>query len=833
MNKIKLTLFILTVLAMATAAYALQNIWAVADYPPNDVVWVIGQDNFTFTGVVYGNRTHRPSNATLYSNQSGSWAAIGSVNVSNSSIDKGDLANGSNNELSYTFPPHFALFPIRSTGVIAWRIYGCVNASDGSGLGDNCVYSTNRTIIMRDTPFQEPRSNLYFPDDKRYWLLGASINTNLTFMANITTNSTRGLTNFTLYTNLSGSWAAVNYTNRTYVGTGNRKWGDKNRSTNIHLSPKQLNLPINSTITNFKWAFYVCLNATNRSDNIISCAFSGNRTIHVGKSPGINLSSPYPGSVLDSGTINATALIDGSADAYSCDIYSNETGNYTIEKHVTFLDATSKSFEFLLGNSGHFMWNMRCENSDNSNIFGWNETNSTVIISTAAPVVTINSPSDGGYNIHQEPGSERDTSANITINYTVTGSQLSGCALYINGTYNSTNNTRLVSGSTYILWGVKNSTAGTLGIRNDYRINIVCNASNEFATTSSNSDIIVDVTAPSILTNKTYVNKGSCDNFHVNVTTNEPANATIKWYWTAKNTSASNYFNEANLSFTTATKVPITFNDNYERRIYMNISVCDAGGNCNISQKELDMIAYSPVKLCAGWSLYSIYDTNTSLFDVYTDSQAEFVYYWNQSVQSWIYYSSAATTYGDWRLSSTGLTTAEAGPFNQGDENITSGSVVHLYTSTNTTWFRTNSNLDVPKSALLDYIRELSDGHAYLSVYTPKTFGTLSYKTFQNETNVRPGAENSTIGAVNFRFDYFAGYNNSAQQWVNHHFRWNISNSTTLGNSYTTTGTGDSNEYYRSGVDTLWVFVPNDLTLNMTNSTDATTVLGGILRSWS
>lgn len=436
-----------------------------------------------------------------------------------------------------------------------------------------------------------------------------------------------------------------------------------------------------------------------------------------------------------SNEFNFTAL--GNQSTFTCSLYTNDTGTYTREAGsiVTATNNTLKSLTLDM-TEGVIVWNVACYAQGDITEIMTNDTNNTLFVDYTNPIATVNSPLT------------YSTSASTDINITVIDTFASDCQLWVNDTANDTQSS-VINGAQFNL----TFTTSSDGV---YSYKVWCNDSAGNYVNTSARTLIVDTAFPGVLTAHNYSNSASCTKWTFNFTTDEEANYTFRW-----GTTSGTYTANENSTTKATTMYPsLTFNDNYETVYYANISVCDEAGNCNSSYNE--MTVTSPAKLCTGWSIYSLRET-INLSVLYTQTGADYVYWWNSSTQSWLYHAAAATTYGTTSLSN--------------------DDVVQIYSDADTTWFRENSgtHTDIPIN--------ITVGHNYLPIHFATSFGNLSTDIFKNLSS-----GNSTPLGAEFRINYFSSYNNSAKTWVNSIYEWSWNNDTPL-------GYGPKNY-----LDALWVY---------------------------
>jgi len=474
----------------------------------------------------------------------------------------------------------------------------------------------------------------------------------------------------------------------------------------------------------------------------------------MGGKPSVELNRPSDSAYVTSNTVwfNVTATGEVSS-TYICYIYTNDTGNWTKEGgHTIATNGTDFNVSKVVSD-GHVIWNTNCfeEGSRYPYVSNWNGANYSLIVDTSAPGITIHSPADNSYVNHSEGHSGQ-------INLTVVDANTGSCILKINGTDNQT--------KTYTT-----NTPFTLDFNasdGDWDWNVWCNDSASLTNETANRTITVDTVYPAFRENTT-VKMSTCATFGMVLNYTEEANTTMQYGLT----SDSKTYTIRDSSFSSFPTLNFTFNNTYETLFYVNYSFCDRAKNCKTNYSAIQ----TPVGSCAGWSLWSIYRT-INFSDVFVNSGSEYVYWWNKSTQSWLYYSAGTVTYGAYLL-------------NLGDP-------VFLYNDTGTTWFRNNSGANTVK-----YRVNVTSGHNFFGLYHKYTFGNLSYKTFMNKTGHPDG--NLTEEGFYFRMDYYNSFNNSNRTWVSNIFEWSWNNATKLGT-------------YLNGLDVLHVYSDYNLTLNMTEA---------------
>ncbi len=133
-------------------------------------------------------------------------------------------------------------------------------------------------------------------------------------------------------------------------------------------------------------------------------------------------------------------------------------------------------------------------------------------------------------------------------------------------------------------------------------------------------------------------------------------------------------------------------------------------------------------------------------------SGADLVYIWNSTPQEWFFKTA-------------GLSSNDAVVVGK----TTNFHVVHLFENTNSTWYRNTTN-----NGIYDY--NVTSVNNFISIPIDYTFGNLT-ESFMNRSKNFPSLI-STFGPFNLSF--FAGYNNSIQDYVSHVFNSTWANDTLL-----------------------------------------------------
>jgi hypothetical protein len=608
----------------------------------------------------------------------------------------------------------------------------------------NYYYSTNDTVTfncsVNPTP---PKTNLSSYNLTNLTGYIDPIN-NKTFDINNLTNNVPiianwNITNISLYTNSSGTFGAVD--NLTMVNSV----GDSASAGFIVTGL------VDHAVIN--WACYACeINDTSGKNGISNCSLGTNRTLYVEIPPDAKLTHPINGANSSTEINSVNFTIDGlriNNDKAVCSLYTNESGGWGSRKdYITNSSTNSWAFDYQFADDTTTKWGVYCyESLHPLDIYGWSSQNYTITVDTIFPAVTINTP-NGIF----------DTDGTYSINYTATDTNLDECDAYLNLTtpakiLNSTN-TSMNTGIPDML------TLTTIGDGN-WSYYFDCNDSVNHRKNSSTQWIYVDSATPSFnatADNISYTPSG-CDNMLVsfNATrTTEPINATIHWG------TANKMTNSSNSDFKTAGKHTFNVsNMNNKDTVSYNFTVCDKSGKCNDTESYTFTF---PWKICSGWTLYSIWDSQITMENIGTNSSADYVYWWNSSSQSWKYWSPGVET--------------------SSEHILTFGDVVHLYDAIGTTL---NRNTSLQQA----YVKNIYKGDNWVGLWQSQKMGDLVVD-FMNSSNtwslgyeqaskVNGSAEGG--GPIMFNITDFNVFNNSAHEYtIPYVYNSSLNNNTEVGN---------------------------------------------------
>lgn len=593
------------------------------------------------------------------------------------------------------------------------------------------------------------------PADGNYDLDGVDIIVNITVTPTLGNN----ITNISLWTNI-GTWSR----NQTLNFSGGQ---DTPRIVGFVINA----LPNASLAdgTDLIWGIEVGLNASNSTYGI---SFSSNRTINIEYPPNITLNLPANSSWQSSNTLNFTVISKfTSGTGFTCQLLTNETGNWLVQRTVQATNNTDKTLNYQFEELSDIRWGFRCQENTDANVIN-SSVNNTIRIDRTNPFnFSVNNVSTNSYHRNK----------NITLNFTFTELNPATCGLYANGTLNTSDDELPIDGNLSF-------NAGGDGV---YRLYISCNDSANNRGNTSNILITTDTVTPQINNVGNFSVINSSDKRRINFSSNEDVNVTINYgTTTAVASSVSNS--------TFASPHNIRLSDLEENTIYyFNITVCDRAGNCNGSSITYGLFDFLfPFKLRTGWSYYGIYDSRINFSDILSASGTEYVYYWNQTKQEWIFATAGGTSNMGFEVGTV------AG--NHGNRHV-----VALYEETNSTWARN-------VSTITSYVINLTTGHNFLKMYDRRTIGKLTesmlnVSILDTDGQMQYGSELQRVASspnavltYNMTQFFYAAYNNSATDWtISYTYNFSKNNATIISNV--------------SISEVAWVFSPRNLTWNGSN----------------
>lgn len=492
--------------------------------------------------------------------------------------------------------------------------------------------------------------------------------------------------------------------------------------------------------------------------------------------PAITFWSPVASQTLTATSIIPNISVNGQDSSYRCEIFVNDSSNEMTKRGATktLANATPTNFANITLSEGIHLINARCSDYSNAKSFIWAD-NITFIIDAGTPSLSVDYLIDENL-ASIDVNTRYIKTTNFSLNLTITDDNLDSCDLYLSNDVNGTlylNKTEQSPASNLRLFdGVR-----VLNSTGVYSYYVTCNDSSGQSTTSSTYYFTIDQLAPRYNGTFNYSVGGSCTSFAINITANEVlTNSSITY---GNSSYSSSYTTHINTTDSMYRIHELDLDYGWENFYVINITLTDLAGNVNntIQVDAGQLTMRSPVPLCTGWSIYTMYDNSYDISSLKTAANASFVYLWNQTSQGWLY----ANTDG-----------------------LSAGNAVYLYNPTDTTWFRPAIDADI------NHNFSMSSGHNYVGIGYGTTFGDLSTRQFRNFTG-----GNKTEDGLNTLIDYFAAWNNTGKNWVMAMYEATWENSTWIGRNFTT------------GLDAVWVWSDYNLTVQI-NATS-----GHIIANWS
>ncbi len=678
-----------------------------------------------------GTTTYNITNATVWSNVGGTWKANYTINNINS---------GPNSTYYFNFTGHINQ---SAEGSYQWNIECFEQNMTTDSTTTNSGFTANRTI---EVTYANPTIEITSPADGSYDFDGHAIPVN----CEGSPTSTWNITQIELMTTIDGSWS----TNQTYTVT----------PTEAGISTTfTINKFGNSSIADGTGLVYGCraTQQANRSNSgnepfVTSVHSSANRTVNIEYPPNIQLNKPDNSAWSSSADdlFNFTPISAfTSGIVYYCQQWANDSGTWAVVKgSFSARNNTPYTFNHQLQEKSDISWGIYCQEGGDANVFNFS-VNRTISIDRTAPTIAVSS-------------SNLTTNDNTpSVTFTPTDANLDTIRVFTNisGTWNAnfTNNTAddgIVSG-VEMTAQLNGSATVPDGV---YIWSVVINDSAGIDTSSANYSLIIDTAIPKITAVGNASVSGSSDERFFNFSANENVNFTI-FYGTTVNTLS----HQDNSTFHTIQNVTISgFEENTQ--YYWNITACDRAGNCNNSgggYGQFD-ITY-PWKLLTGWSYYGIFDARINFSYILDQTEAEYVYYWNQTNQEWISATAGGSTEMDFVVGT-------AAGDNGGRH------VVILYEETNSTWDKGTLGGIVRNTTNSGYyFYNITVGDNYIKLPTDYTFGNLSISLLNSSYNYSADAVQVISGygfgielsqtpeglVYNLTQFWFSAYNNTGTTW--------------------------------------------------------------------
>ncbi len=662
------------------------------------------------------------TNATLYSNADGTWKANKSIfNVN--SVENATAFFNFTNVINRT-----------NEGDFVWNVlcqehnYSQLNSQD-----NNSAFAGNNTIKVR---YAKPTVTTDSPADRTYSLDGF----NIPITCSATPSANWNITNISLMVN----------------GTQNNT---QVFNASLSATPDTIiaNFSINKSVDGFRIIFgclsFQIKNLTGVAGSpealVISDDSSANRTVFVEFPPKVTLSKPADNawnqsqrvvlSYTPSTTFDGGTLIDTR-------IWTNGSGEWLPRTGVIKVrNNTVWNQSYFFAEKTDIRWGIQAIQANDQNVFNFS-INRTIKIDATDPTISVET--------------ENLTTSDTTpaIYATITEANLENLSTYTNfsGTWaiNQTNSSVRGNLASGVRANYFNNTAIADGV---YIYGFVITDLSGRIGSSDNFSLIIDTVAPVIsdITNVSVI--GKCDQRNITFTVNELVNYTF-YYDTDTEVADGTIVSSSTKSLTHG--AVLDFNANAEIINYFNISVTDAAGNTNTSGEIVGQTAYStPASVCSGWSQYAVYDGLINLSDIENQTGADLVYFWNATNQEWVFKTRGLSSNGG----------VDVG-------RRTAYQVVHLFENTNDTWFRNTTNDG-------GYFYNVTSTNNFVSLPRLYNFGNLT-ESFMNSSKEFPSQLNNTHTGIQifgpFNISSISGYNNSAQDYVNHIFNFTWSNATFL-----------------------------------------------------
>ncbi len=284
-----------------------------------------------------------------------------------------------------------------------------VSNATSSGGGNGSSASTNSSInVTLDSPAD-----------------GASITTGSQFNISIKVNSSVGVVNCTLYSNLSGSWHSNISANVSAEGAGSGPYTSLINFTATH-----------STAGSYKWgALCNFTNATstwsstNRTFFMNSSSASGNVTFAINQ-------SEANGTLFTNSTATSYARLNynistSAVSNHNCSIFTNHSSSWASNGTIGIVNPAGNAFILNFTSNSSILWNVYCTNSTESG-WGQNRTFSTVInnVTSSTPNLSVNLSAPAQNAVFSTTASSLNISLLANLSLALTGT--SNCSLYSN-----------------------------------------------------------------------------------------------------------------------------------------------------------------------------------------------------------------------------------------------------------------------------------------------------------------------------------------------------------------------------------------------------------------
>ena len=572
-------------------------------------------------------------------------------------------------------------------------------------------------------------------------------NSTVDFTYNCSAELGYNVTNTIFYSNHSGTWTTYSYYNPD--PKNNSAFGNNTKITDI------------SDGTAFSWKF--ACNYSNNGDKTkkFSLTESANRTVYVEYPPEITLLSPSNNGWVNSKgqtmVWNVSSNYAKKSASFYCLLYDNFT-SWTFETPtMTCVNATRCNRSLNFPTDGTWKWGIYCSEYLNSYAYRFSS-NNTVKVDSTFPSVTLNTPNNTYFNTRSP-----------NINYSLTETNNQSCQLWINQSVNLSVDNTLTLNRTLQTYSHTYANYSNITLYSDidgtFVYYISCNDSAANWKNSSFQNLIIDTDYPAALTLLTnYSRSGYCDQWTLNITSDEAVNVSVDWGTDASKGKTSN----GSSTKANASQYVNLINQSENTLYYLNVTVCDLAANCN---ESADYTYRFPFKLCTGWTYFGIYERQINMSNIIVQSGADYTYWWNYTDQSWIYSTSGA---------------------GNGALNLRYGDTIALYEGTNSTWAQNRTGTGY-------YNYNISAGSNFMAITTVYTFGSFLNSLMNiSDSWGLTRQTGTTAQGHKINFTYMSAYNNSARDWTVDYLylspaiNWTINNATLINKS--------------SGIEVIWVY---------------------------
>lgn len=667
-----------------------------------------------------GYTSYNISNATLYSNVDGTWKA--NITRHGGAISNGTFLFNFTNDINQS-----------AEGTFQWNVQ-CEEYNVSNAEVIKKSFAGNNTIVVR---YAEPTVVTTSPEDGTYDLDGHEIDV----VCTASPSSGWNISAVSLMTNIDGTWLANDtFTPDQAVGVEIVANFTINKFGNESIADGT-NLLYSCSATQTK----AYTDATDESA-ITSEKSSANRTLNVEYPPITTLNGPTDDSWSSTKLVNLSWTTHTEFDAGTTiltRVWTNESGVWALKTGtIPVINNTQYDYNCNFDELTAISWTIEAIQITDGNIKN-TSVNRSIKIDATDPVISVTTgdltTKDTTPAIYATVTDANLAIVNVLANFSSDGSWI----------VNNTNS----SPTSGVLANYFNNTTVADGVYK-YGFNVSDSAGN--AVESANYTLIIDTTMPTIsaVTNVSVI--GKCDQMNITFTVSESANYTLTY---DTDTDVSDGTTISSSTKATSHGAVLDFDYNGEITYYFNISVTDTAGNNNNTNGQTTF--HAPARVCQGWSQYAVYDALINLTEIQNQSGADLVYFWNATNQNWVYFTAGLTANEEVDI---GWSTAYH--------------VVHLYENTNSTWLRNTTN-----SGAYDY--NVTSINNFVSVPTDYTFGNLT-QSFMNASVLDgdypfPSKFSVNSGGVfTFNITSFAGWNNSAQDYVSHIYNFTWSNSTLL-----------------------------------------------------